>query len=230
MSTRSMIGYQDTDGTVKAVYCHFDGYLSGVGYTLFSHYNSVDKAKELVSMGGISSLAKTIAGTSFYHRDRQEDLVIHKFKSADDFMYMDAEWAEYRYLFHGDGWFVINRENAEAQRSYTLMYDNEPSPKSSITDIAGKLNDNYDNYLLFTADKIGETDDGIAFESSLLSNISNHALTVIMAQILQNEDAIEPVIEALLQTGTTLEFQLTLAAYLENIEKEENKSKDIPIN
>lgn len=34
MGTRSIIGQAQADGTVKAVYCQFDGYIEGVGQTL----------------------------------------------------------------------------------------------------------------------------------------------------------------------------------------------------
>ena len=40
MSTRSMIGVFDNAGQVYAAYCHFDGYLKGVGRTLANHWNS----------------------------------------------------------------------------------------------------------------------------------------------------------------------------------------------
>lgn len=57
MSTRSYIGKWDGD-SIKAIYCHFDGYPNGVGRMLKEHYNSDDKIDELISLGGISSLGE----------------------------------------------------------------------------------------------------------------------------------------------------------------------------
>lgn len=55
MSTRSSIAVQNPDGTVAAVYCHFDGYLEGVGFELMQVYNTFDRAKALVEAGDMSS-------------------------------------------------------------------------------------------------------------------------------------------------------------------------------
>jgi hypothetical protein len=39
MSTRSRIAIENHHGTVTSIYCHFDGYLEGVGKKLFNHYD-----------------------------------------------------------------------------------------------------------------------------------------------------------------------------------------------
>ena len=44
MSTRSSIAVQNPDGTVAAVYCHFDGYLEGVGFELAAGYQGRHRA------------------------------------------------------------------------------------------------------------------------------------------------------------------------------------------
>lgn len=58
MATRSAIGvYHGTK--IKAVYCHWDGYLEHNGRILQKHYDSA-KANHLVAMGNISSLGTNI--------------------------------------------------------------------------------------------------------------------------------------------------------------------------
>ncbi len=42
MATRSRIGVMLDDGSVKQVYCHFDGYVEGVGLTLIENYDSIE--------------------------------------------------------------------------------------------------------------------------------------------------------------------------------------------
>lgn len=40
MSTRSTIAYENADGTIKKVYCHYDGYLEHNGKILAEHYSN----------------------------------------------------------------------------------------------------------------------------------------------------------------------------------------------
>ena len=105
MSTRSAIGYMRTDGTVRAVYCHWDGYLNGAGKTLIENYNLIG-VDDLLDLGNISSLAETIEGTEFYERDRGEDPVeAREFKSEYE-MVDWFSWSEYFYILNDDKWYV----------------------------------------------------------------------------------------------------------------------------
>lgn len=79
MSTRSMIGIELKDKSIKAVYCHFDGYPEGVGKTLLKYYTHYPKVKELIELGPISALGYSTnyadnseQGTKDYHRWRNE--------------------------------------------------------------------------------------------------------------------------------------------------------------
>jgi hypothetical protein len=60
MGTRSDIIVHRADGTWKRIYCHWDGYLDGVGKTPFEHYNTQKKAEALVALGDLSALGKRI--------------------------------------------------------------------------------------------------------------------------------------------------------------------------
>ena len=71
MSTRSNIGYME-NGKLTYIYCHFDGYLDGVGYTLLDNYNTLEQVKELVAMGDASSVDETLDESTFYHSWRDE--------------------------------------------------------------------------------------------------------------------------------------------------------------
>lgn len=116
MSTRSNIGVLNADGTVQAVYCHFDGYPTGVGAVLQKHYNDDAKARKLVSMGGISTIGPEIGESNpfpekgddrdccFYTRDRGEELEIGVHESAKAYMERFDVFIEYRYLWDGKRW------------------------------------------------------------------------------------------------------------------------------
>ena len=50
MATRSAIGLKKIDGTIEAVYCHWDGYPAHNGKILMNHY-PVDKTQRLLAEG-----------------------------------------------------------------------------------------------------------------------------------------------------------------------------------
>jgi hypothetical protein len=51
MGTRSTIALEFADGTVEQVYCHWDGYLSGVGAELQSDYMDPFALRDLIDDG-----------------------------------------------------------------------------------------------------------------------------------------------------------------------------------
>ena len=122
MSTRSSIAIKH--GTVvKAIYCHYDGYIGHVGRLLNSHYQASPKVNNLIALGDISILGVSIGeqhdfdyvsetdadGFSdqckFYTRDRGEDtpFTTHLSESAwiDHF-----DSCEYFYLYDSGVWYV----------------------------------------------------------------------------------------------------------------------------
>jgi len=56
MGTRSRIGLELSDGSVISSYCHWDGYPEFNGVKLVEHFNSYEKAAELIDLGDISCL------------------------------------------------------------------------------------------------------------------------------------------------------------------------------
>jgi len=63
MATRSSIGARQKDGTIKEIYCHWDGYPECVGATLAEHYTDPEKVAQLLDLGDLSSLENTIEET-----------------------------------------------------------------------------------------------------------------------------------------------------------------------
>ena len=125
MATRSTIAVIDNDGTVKQVYCHWDGYLSYNGRLLKEEYNSLKLANELVSFGDMSILAENINPTHpdhsydsaqegvcvYYGRDRGESNTDPKvFKDLNEFLDKRMD-EEYNYLFKDGQWLVSYYKN-----------------------------------------------------------------------------------------------------------------------
>ena len=99
MATRSRIAIENLDGTIESIYCHFDGYKSGVGEVLKTFYTDVDKIRELLSLGDLSSLDVTLDHTVAYSRDRGEDYNHNKAKvSSSIYSFKDLK-EEYNYIF-----------------------------------------------------------------------------------------------------------------------------------
>ena len=111
MGTRSTIALEFADGTVEQVYCHWDGYLENNGMILKEHYSDPFKLKELLALGGFSSLRETVEETkeTAYHFSRGEELSINKFKDIADYR-ENVYGEEYDYILcQREGravWFV----------------------------------------------------------------------------------------------------------------------------
>ena len=58
MATRSMIAATTEKGLIKAIYCHWDGYVSHNGKILFENYTYEDKVQKLLDLGDLSSLGE----------------------------------------------------------------------------------------------------------------------------------------------------------------------------
>ena len=54
MGTRSRIGIKLTDGSILSAYHHYDGYPQWLGRNLVEHFNSYEKASELIDGGDMS--------------------------------------------------------------------------------------------------------------------------------------------------------------------------------
>jgi hypothetical protein len=109
MSTRSRIAIENQDGTVTSIYCHFDGYLDGVGKKLFEHYDR-EKTEKLMELGDISVLGESTLDTIAYHRDRNEDLHFKTFPNVEDLFengFNSGE--EYVYCLTNGGIWLVNR-------------------------------------------------------------------------------------------------------------------------
>jgi len=123
MGTRSMIAIQNPySKDIRAVYCHWDGYLEHNGAILHKHYAASPKVNNLIALGDLSSLgtqigeahpfsphaskedealyeaAKEAGYCTFYTRDRGEDApfkVFSTLKAAEEHYC----WSDYFYCF-----------------------------------------------------------------------------------------------------------------------------------
>jgi hypothetical protein len=130
MSTRSSIAIKH--GTViKAVYCHWDGYVDHVGRILHSHYQASPKVNNLIALGDLSSLGPEIGvqhdfdtigmtnaevqayniehgnSCTFFTRDRGENTPFSTYQSCREWINdLNTAGVEYYYLYDSGTWYV----------------------------------------------------------------------------------------------------------------------------
>lgn len=130
MSTRSNIAVVNPNGSVTSIYCHYDGYLSHVGDRLVKHYDTLEKAQALVTLGALSSIGQYIKAPPlpkdhdpldlshpdqecvYYHRDRGEpeentkpyqfeNLTVYRVRST-----LGNIFEQFNYLFWNNTWYI----------------------------------------------------------------------------------------------------------------------------
>ena len=130
MSTNGSIAIRNTNGTITAIYSHWDNYPDHAGRILKEHYNTDEKIRTLLSHGNLSVLNVEIGvkhpfhnpcswGTkeyqawdeehgkmcTFYGRDRGEsDQEAPTFQNITEWIYEYGQ--EYNYLWNGQEWLV----------------------------------------------------------------------------------------------------------------------------
>jgi len=110
MSTRSRIAIENESGIVNSIYCHFDGYVDGVGKTLFNHYDK-EKLQKLIELGDISSLGESTEDTVAYCRDRGEDLHSTSYLDVEGLFELGFESGEeYVYCLNREGIWIFKED------------------------------------------------------------------------------------------------------------------------
>lgn len=135
MGTRSAIGYKTAQGTIRAKYSHYDGYVAYTGVMLRESYTEQSKIEEMVELGDQSFLAPAIypkgehsfespeeGCTIFYGRDRGESNVDAKeFDTFAEFVdYYAGCWCEYFYVWDGQDW-IVNDHSAKDANGFPVF-------------------------------------------------------------------------------------------------------------
>ena len=124
MSTRSRVGIKEKDGTVRSIYVHFDGYIAGVGKTLYESYRNADKIEQLINLGDMSSINSEVEKCEPYNQ-RGEDLNI----ATDTVESFKKNWAscgeEYVYLYTDGRWMTNSIYKEKWESLDSLMKDDE---------------------------------------------------------------------------------------------------------
>ena len=138
MGTRSRIGIINDDATITHVYCHWDGYPKHHGPILLEAYDTEAKVRELLAMGSMSVLDRSIGvkhdfdgdrpeGTCTFHgRDRQDFCMPTLKQHVGEFLQeatdSDAEWL---YLFYAGSWRYSHANLANRPRCWDFLINHK---------------------------------------------------------------------------------------------------------
>lgn len=125
MATRSTIALEFNDGTVKQIYCHWDGYLDNNGVILHECWSDPNKLCELIDEGDMSTLGHTLDGCQFYGRDRgEEDTQAQSYINYDQYV-DDGMREDYNYILRIVGgvpiWYVAQYDNVFVKLESALL-------------------------------------------------------------------------------------------------------------
>ena len=115
MGTRSRIGLQLADGSILSAYCHWDGYPEFNGVKLVEHFNSYEKAAELIDGGDISCLwtnagwnNETLPVTGPLYYSERGDMTEPRLDADLCEYLLPNNSEEYAYLFVNNEWVCYN--------------------------------------------------------------------------------------------------------------------------
>lgn len=144
MSTRSFIGLEKPDGSIKCVYCHFDGYPAHHGPILLLAYPTADKLDELLDLGDMSILGNIPGliqdfshpqpGYTLYHgRDRGDEGTAARICRDREAMLDIAahNGGEAAFLFSSAGQWLFQSVNWRLPRPAAFM----PLKEATIADL-----------------------------------------------------------------------------------------------
>lgn len=106
MSTHSMIGRENPDGTVDAIYCHFDGYPRHHVPLLAKYWSGASKVAALLNMGDLEKL-----GPVCQRMDDIDAEEMRRYENREEFLQKGfaKEAAHFLYLWSGTGWLACKK-------------------------------------------------------------------------------------------------------------------------
>lgn len=111
MGTRCEIGIVKDDGSIESIFCHYDGYISGVGATLLEFYNTKEKVVALMKCGHLCGLGA--CPSECIREDWSTNVPNYYFKKLSKAFYENGSDDngigrnfEYLYFFKDGKWMV----------------------------------------------------------------------------------------------------------------------------
>lgn len=176
MSTRCNIALESLDGTIRAIYCHHDGYPEGVGATLATYYRTEEKINGLLDLGNTSVLEQTLIETvpHAYGSDDESAVKYENRKAyAEENLHSDLE---YLYLNVCGVWLV-----------YDVWHDKQWKRLSDVIEIA----EPEEEEIVVTDEQVKRVGEQSSFYSTL--HYTAHELQRRAAELVEVVNSFEPI-------------------------------------
>lgn len=95
MATRSRIGILNKDGTVKSIYCHWDGYPEENGKILMKHYPTKESVEALLEKGDMSVLKETVERCEYYVDRGETNVSADVYSNIEEYKSIREEYQYY---------------------------------------------------------------------------------------------------------------------------------------
>ena len=131
MSTRSRIGILLPDDSILSVYHHWDGYPEWLGVTLKEHFNTYEKASELIDGGNMGScysdnefdyekqeFVKQDPKPTYYGGDDERPRLSRNFTQ---FAFDSKSGEEYLYLFVDNEWNGFSLDHKYSEEDWEIL-------------------------------------------------------------------------------------------------------------
>ena len=160
MAARSMIYKEQQDGTLKGIYCHWDGYLEYNGSILLEHYSDPDKLEKLLALGDISSLGEELETSEAVRLYGNYYYISEDFKALSDEeqerLKNEASSGKYTIAYHRDfgerlnpNDIITQKEQKEGQHKFEKVDYVYIQDKSGVWYVNRRDGDKYFNGVLF---------------------------------------------------------------------------------
>lgn len=140
MATRALIGYEKGE-EVRFTYCHYDGYLEGLGVKLVRLYNTREDAKKLANLGDIRAIGDVPNDVEVLDGG---EIIEQSVGSIQEYAKQyDRYGVDYIYLFK-DEWYYVSvheysqtfskvKDTEEVKERLRELGVSEDEPKVDIT-------------------------------------------------------------------------------------------------
>ena len=131
MSTRSRIGILLPDDSILSVYHHWDGYPEWLGVTLKEHFNTYEKASELIDGGNMGccysdeeynsetrEYEKTEPRATYYGGKEEAPILS---KNFTQFAFDSKSGEEYLYLFVDNEWNGFSLDHKYSEEDWEIL-------------------------------------------------------------------------------------------------------------
>lgn len=100
MATRGRIAIKE-NGKYRYIYNHYDSHLDNLGVTLFKYYKDADKVRELINLGNVSSVGKTVENEASCYKEYMDS---YKNRGTVAFFREGRTWKDFDYYNPNRDW------------------------------------------------------------------------------------------------------------------------------